>query len=94
MGSTQQFHPAGIQPEEDEQQYGKGPEGRASVAEKGQRDPDHRHQPDGHPDVDGKVKKQDGNHAVAVDTAEVRSLPFGQLDQPYQQQEKKEDDHR
>ena len=55
-----------IQSDEDEDQDGEGPKGRTSVADKRQRDTDHRHQTDGHADVDEKVHENTARDAVAV----------------------------
>ena len=44
-----------VQGYEYEYQYREGPQGGASVAQERQRDPDHRHKSDRHPDIDEQV---------------------------------------
>ena len=76
----EQFKTAGIKPEEDKQKHGKSPQGRPSVAKKGQWNTDDRQQTDGHSDVDQEMGKKDGNKAIAKYPAEGGTLPFFQHD--------------
>ena len=70
----------GIQPYEDEEQNGKRPKRGATVAEKGQGNPDYRGQSDGHRDVDHNVEKEDAGNPVSINSAERRSLSLRQID--------------
>ena len=51
------FISVGVQFQEREQHQGHTPEGRSSVTDQRQRDPDYRYKTDGHADIDGKMEK-------------------------------------
>ena len=71
-----------IQSNEDEDQDGEGPEGRTSVADKRQRDTDHRHKSDRHTYIDEQVHEDAAGDAVAVYSCEGLPAAFGVLDDP------------
>ena len=82
VGLVHQPVAPGIDAQEDEQQDGEPPQRRTAVTEERQRDAYDRHQAQHHADVDQKMKEQDAQHRVTVDTPEGRRLPFGQMQQP------------
>ena len=81
-----------VEGDENEQQDGKGPEGRTAVAEEGQGDADDRHQADGHADVDEQVHEDAGGDAIAVDPREGFPAPFSIQDEAYDEKDVQEDD--
>lgn len=72
--------PAGVEAEEDAQQDGETPERTAAIAEEGQGDADDRRQTQHHAHVDEDVEKEDAQHTVAIDAAELKRLSFSQMD--------------
>ena len=88
-----QLHPIAIQLQEYEQQHCEAPERRAAVTEERQRDADDGHQTDGHSDVDHNVEEENRRHAVAVNSAELRFLPFGQHKQADEQRQEEKQQH-
>ena len=75
-----------IQSNEDEDQDGEGPEGRTSVADKRQRDTDHRHKSDRHTYIDEQVHEDAAGDAVAVYSCEGLPAAFCILDDPHDQE--------
>jgi hypothetical protein len=80
------FKPCSVQPEQDKQQDGKTPKRGASVAEKRQRNANYGHNAKYHPYVDGEVEEENAGYTISIDTAEYVSLPFGNAEQPHEEQ--------
>ena len=75
-----------IQCYEDENQHGERPQGGTSVTQQRQRDADHGHEADGHPDVDEKVHEYAGGDTVAVDAGKRLPAFLGIRDDPQDQE--------
>ena len=60
-----------IDPDQDKEEEGEAPERRAPIAEEGQRDPNHRDEPQHHTYIDEEVEEQDRGHTIAIDPTEA-----------------------
>jgi hypothetical protein len=71
-----------IQPQKNKEENSKSTNGRTSVTEKRQGNPNHRHQTDYHSYIDGDVNCKDRSYRITVDTTEVGTLFFRKKNQP------------
>ena len=71
------IQPIGILFHEDGQHYRESQHARPAVTQERQRYADDGHQTDGHTNVDGEMYENDARDAIAIHTAEGRSLSFG-----------------
>ena len=79
--------PIRIQSYQNKNQYRKGKQGRAAIADERQWNPNDRKQADGHADINGNVHEQNGGNAVCIHTAKYTSLPLGNMNDADKQEE-------
>src|SRR6185312_3778027 len=75
----------GIEPDKDEEHCRKGHQRCAAITDKGQRDPDHRRQADGHTDVDRDMEEQHARDAIGITPAEDASLSLRDRHDPHEE---------
>ena len=76
-----------VKRQENEYHHRERQQRRPAVTQHRQRNPDHRHEADGHPDVDEKVHEQAGRHAVTVDSGERLPALLSVSHQPVYQED-------
>ena len=72
--------------DEDEEEQGEGDEGGATIAEEGKGDADDRDEAEHHANIDEEMEEKDGGDGIAIEARKGGALPFGQKDEPDEQQ--------
>ncbi len=82
---SQHHLPVSIQPGQNKQHHTESEQGGTPITHKGQGNADHGREADGHTNIDRDMEEEYRGHAIGIGPAEDTSLPFGDGDDPHEQ---------